>query len=438
MTIQRQIVIALAVGLAGQIGAARAEEAGPWFDAHAKDLVSVYEHFHAHPELSFHEKETAARLAEELRSAGFEVTPNIGGHGLVALLKNGDGPTVMFRTDLDALPVTEETGVSYASKVTTTDDSGATVGVMHACGHDVHITNLIGIARYCATHREQWQGTLMLIGQPAEERVDGAVAMLKDGLYTRFPKPQFAVALHTDAELETGKIGFRAGYALANSDSCDIVMKGRGGHGSKPEACIDPIIQAAQLVVDLQSIVSREVSPLEPAVITVGSIHGGTKSNIIPDTCTLKLTIRSYSPEVREQLKAALERKAKAVAVSHRAPEPTVTFDSGTSAVFNDEGLTARVVSGFQTELGPENVVPADRVMGAEDFGEYKAGGVPIFMFRLGTVLPSKMKAYREAGTAPPSLHSSKYSPDPEPTLRTALRASISAIRELMPRRTGN
>ncbi len=414
---------------------ARGDDLSAWLDSNMADLVQVYQHFHQHPELSFQEEQTAARLAVELKQAGFETTTGVGGHGVVALLKNGDGPTVMFRSDLDGLPVTEETGLAYASKVTTKNDEGISVGVMHACGHDIHMTNLIAIARYMASHRDQWQGTLMLIGQPAEERVDGAVAMLKDGLYTKFPKPQFALALHVDSELAAGKVGFRAGYALANSDACDITMKGRGGHGSKPEACIDPIIQAAQLVVDLQSIVSREVSPLEPAVITVGAIHGGTKHNIIPDTCHLKLTIRSYSPAVRQQLREAIERKAKAVAASHRAPEPEVKFDEGTSAVFNDEGLVARVVGGFVAELGKDHVVPAERVMGAEDFGEYSTGGVPIFMFRLGTIPAPKLAEYKQAGTPPPSLHSSKYYPDPESSLRTGLRASVAAIQELMPKR---
>lgn len=430
---QRLIGFALLV-LIGT-SSARGEDLPEWLDANIPDLVSVYEHFHQHPELSFHEEQTAARLAVELKQAGFETTTGVGGHGVVAVLQNGEGPTVMFRSDLDGLPVTEETGLAYASKVTTKNDEGVSVGVMHACGHDIHITNLIAIARYMASHREQWQGTLMLIGQPAEERVDGAVAMLKDGLYTRFPKPQFALALHVDSELAAGQVGFRAGYALANSDACDITMKGRGGHGSKPEACIDPIIQAAQLVVDLQSIVSREVSPLEPAVITVGAIHGGTKHNIIPDSCHLKLTIRSYSPEVRQQLREAIERKAKAVAASHRAPAPEVKFDEGTSAVFNDEGLVNRVVGGFVAELGKEHVVPADRVMGAEDFGEYSTGGVPIFMFRLGTIPAARLAEYKEAGTPPPSLHSSKYFPAPEQSLRTGLRASVAAIKELMPKR---
>ena len=427
------------IGLVLLLGAlatesARAEDVPQWLDANITDIVQLYKHFHQTPELSNHEVQTAARLAEELKKAGFETTTGVGGDGVVAILKNGDGPTVMFRSDLDALPVTEKTGLAYASQVTTKDGDGVTVGVMHACGHDIHITNLIALARYTAAHRDQWQGTLMLIGQPAEEKVDGAVAMLKDGLYTKFPKPQFAVALHVDSELEAGKVGFRAGYALANSDSCDITLKGRGGHGSKPEACIDPILQAAQLVVDLQSIVSREISPLEPAVVTVGSIHGGTKHNIIPNDCHLKITIRSYSPKVRQQLRDAITRKAKAVAASHRAPEPEVTFDEGTSAVFNDEGLVARVVGGFVAELGKESIVPADRVMGAEDFGEYATGGVPIFMFRLGTISPARMEQYRLKGGSP-SLHSSEFFPDPEPTLRTGLRASVAAVQELMPKR---
>ena len=416
-------------------GSVRGDDMPAWLDANMPDLIQVYQHFHQHPELSFHEEQTAERLVKELRGAGYETTPGVGGHGVVGLLKNGDGPTVMFRCDLDALPVTEETGLAYASQVTTQNEEGQTVGVMHACGHDIHLTNLVALARFMASHQDQWQGTLMLIGQPAEEKVDGAVGMLRDGLYTRFPKPQFALALHVDAELAAGQVGFRAGYSLANSDSCDITLMGRGGHGSKPESCVDPILQAAQLVVDLQSIVSREVSPLEPAVVTVGAIHGGTKHNIIPDKCHLKLTLRSYTPEVRQLLRDAVTRKAKAVAASHRAPEPEVIFDEGTSAVFNDEGLVARVVGGFVAELGKESVVPAERVMGAEDFGEYATGGVPIFMFRLGTIPPEKLAEYRLTGTPPPSLHSSKYFPDPNATLRTGLRASVAAIKELMPKR---
>lgn len=430
----------LGVWLAGG-GTARSAEADPWIEKELPSLVKVYQELHQHPELSFQEEKTAARLASELKAAGFEVTTGVGGHGVVAVLKNGDGPVVMFRSDLDGLPVHEETGLPYASQATGKNDDGTTVPTMHACGHDIHITNLVGLSRYAAAHRDRWQGTLVLIGQPAEERVDGAVAMLKDGLYTRFPKPQFAVALHVDSELPAGQIGYRPGYAFANSDSCDIVMKGQGGHGSRPEVCIDPILQAAQVVQDLQSIVSREISPFDQAVVTVGSIHGGTKHNIIPNTCRLQLTIRSYTPEIRQKLRDAIARKAKAVAEGHRAPAPEVTFDEGTAAVHNDPGLVSRVMDAFAIEFGKENLVPAERVMGAEDFGEYATGGIPIFMFRLGTVDAKRLAGYREEGGKPPYLHSSKYYPDAEPSLRTGVRASAAAIRELMPVRkvgTGN
>ena len=429
----RRLLLALLL-LSASSAPAWSDDLPVWLDGHLEELVDLYKHFHQHPERSFDEEKTAARLAEELKKAGFDVTTGVGGHGVVALLKNGDGPTVMFRSDLDGLPVTEETGLPYASKTQVREPDGTTVGVMHACGHDIHITNLIGLARYVASHKGEWQGTLMLIGQPAEERVDGAVAMLKDGLYERFPKPQFAVALHVSSELEAGKLSFRAGPAFANSDACDIVVKGRGGHGSRPESCIDPIAQAAELVVALQTIVSREVSPLEPAVITVGAIHGGTKHNIIPNECRLQLTIRSYTPEVRKQLREAIVRKAKSVAESHRAPEPDVKFDDGTAAVINDEGLMTRVAGGFSKEFGKENLVTSPRVMGAEDFGEFAAGGVPIFMFFLGTIDAERLKAHKDAGTPLPSLHSSKYYPSPEPALRSGVRASVTAIRELMPR----
>ncbi|MGE0378763.1 MAG: M20 family metallopeptidase, partial [Planctomycetaceae bacterium] len=320
-----------------------AEEVAAWVDSQMENLVELYQHFHAHPELSYQEEQTARRFAEELQAAGCEVTTGIGGHGVVGLLRRGNGRTLMLRCDLDALPVTEETGLPYASQVRAINEDGVEAGVMHACGHDIHMTNLIAVARYLSGHRDQWQGTIVLVGQPAEERGGGAKAMLDDGLFTRFPRPDFAVALHVDSFVPAGMVGYRGGYSLAGVDSCDITAKGRGGHGAYPHGCIDPIVQAAQLVVDLQTIVSREISPLEPAVITVGSIHGGTKHNIIPDTCHLQLTIRTYSPEVREQIKAAIIRKANAVARSYRAPDPEIQFDEGTPSLFNDERLTARI-----------------------------------------------------------------------------------------------
>jgi hippurate hydrolase len=270
------------------------DEIKQWASSHVAELVTLYRYFHAHPELSLFEQATASRVAAEWKAAGFEVTPGVGGNGVVAILKNGSGPTVMLRTDLDGLPVVENTGLVYASQVKVKDPSGAEIGVMHACGHDIHITGLTGVARYLAAHKNQWRGTLMLIGQPAEERVLGAKAMLDDGLFSKFPKPDFALALHVDAALAAGKVGCRPGYSLANTDSVDVTVLGKGGHGAYPHTTVDPIVQAAQLVLALQTIVSREVKPTEPAVITVGSIHGGTKHNIIGDSCHLQLTVRSY------------------------------------------------------------------------------------------------------------------------------------------------
>ena len=301
-----------------------AAEPAEWARQNIDDLIELYKHFHANPELSFQEEQTAARLADELRKTGAEVTSNVGGHGVVAMLKNGSGPTLMLRTDLDALPVAEKTDLPYASKVRVKDQRGAKVGVMHACGHDLHITNLIGVARYMAAHTDLWSGTLMLIGQPAEERGAGAQAMLADGLFVRFSRPDYALALHVDASSATGTVGYRTGYSLANVDSVDITVKGRGGHGAYPHATIDPIVIAARLILDLQTIVSREIKPIEPAVITVGSIRGGTKHNVIGDTCHLQITVRSYSAEVRRHLHEAITRKAHAAAVSAGAPEPEV------------------------------------------------------------------------------------------------------------------
>lgn len=430
-------MIALGVLLLGVFdGSAAAESHSTtvqqWVDKHLPEIVALYKHFHRNPELSFHEKETAARLADELEKAGYEVTRHVGGHGVVALLKNGDGPTVMVRTDLDALPIVEKTGLPYASEVTTENEDGETVGVMHACGHDTHIANLVGVGRYMAEHRDRWSGTLMLIGQPAEERGAGAQAMLEDGLFERFPKPDYALALHVDPSLETGKVGYRAGYALANVDSVDITVRGRGGHGAYPHTAIDPVAQAAQLITDLQTIISREVSPLEPAVITVGSIHGGTKHNIIPDSCHLQLTVRSYSDEVRRHLKEAIQRKAKAVAKSYGAPEPVVEYSEGTPALYNDDKLVERVVPVFKRVLGEDQVIQAEQSMGGEDFARYGKAGVPIFMFRLGSVAPERLRTFRESGEQPPGLHSPLYYPDPQETLTTGVTAMSSAVLELL------
>jgi amidohydrolase len=408
-----------------------AEDAASWAKAHQPELVDLYRHFHTHPELSFEEHETGARVAKELRAAGIEVTEKVAKTGVVGVLKNGDGPIVMIRTDLDALPVIEQTGLAYASKVKVKGEAGET-GVMHACGHDIHITNLIATARWFAANKGQWKGTLIFLGQPAEERVGGAKFMIEEGLFKRFPRPDYAIALHCDSSLGTGKVGIRGGYALANVDSCDITLIGRGGHGAYPHTTIDPVVMGAQLVLDLQTIVSRETKPTDPAVVTVGSIHGGTKHNIIGNECHLQLTIRSYSDDVRQHIHDAIIRKAKAVAAGAGAPEPKITFSEGTPAMFNDEKLAARLRPVFERQFGKDNVDDPEPSMGAEDFSMYGKAGVPILMFRLGTIDPKRLARIKQLGQEPPSLHSSLFYPDPEETLVTGLTATVAATLELL------
>jgi len=325
------------------------------------------------------------------------------------------------------------TGLAYASQVRTKDERGATVGVMHACGHDLHMTNLVGVARYLASHRHEWSGTVVFIGQPAEEHGAGARAMLADGLFARFPRPDFAVALHVASEVPTGKLEYRAGYALANVDAVDIVIKGRGGHGAAPDTTIDPIVIAARLVVDLQSIVSRELSPTDPAVVTVGSIHGGSKHNVISDECRLQLTVRSYKPEVREKLLAAIRRKALAAAASSAAPEPEVKSYEGTPTVYNDPELTARVVASLKRVAGDANVSEGEPLMGGEDFSRYGLAGVPICMFRLGAVNQSRLDEFKSRDQTPLSLHSPLFYPDAEEALRVGVPAMVAVAVDLLP-----
>lgn len=424
------VVLALAAASGGATSA-RGEAPAAWAKAHADELLELYRHFHTHPELSFQEQETAARVAQELKAVGAEVTEKIGGTGVVGILKNGEGRTVLLRTDLDALPVTEQTGLAYASQVKVKSDAGET-GVMHACGHDIHITNLIATARWFAAHKDQWKGTLIFLGQPAEERGSGAKAMLEDGLFTKFPKPDYCLALHVDSELETGKVGVRGGYALANVDSVDISLIGKGGHGAYPHATIDPVVMAAQLILSLQTIVSREIKPIEPCVITVGSIHGGTKHNIIGATCDLQLTVRSYTDEVREQIKTAIIRKTKAVAAGAGAPEPKITFSEGTPAMFNDEKLAVRLREVFSRELGAANVDDPEPSMGGEDFSQYGRAGVPILMYRLGTIEPKRLARMKQLGQNPPSLHSPLYYPDAEESLVVGVQTMVAGALELL------
>jgi amidohydrolase len=399
-----------------------------WWARRAPALCALYRHLHQHPELSFQERATAARLATELRALGLDVTANVGGTGVVAVLRNGDGPVVLVRADMDALPIAEDTGLEYASTVRATSAEGLPIGAMHACGHDVHMACLVGCAAFLAEHRDAFRGTLVFQLQPAEERAGGMKAMLKDGLLTRFPRPHWALALHTAHDLPTGAVGVRAGAAMANVDSCDITLFGRGGHGASPHLTIDPIVQAALLVLDLQTIVTREIDPLDPCVITVGAIHGGSKHNIVPESCHLQATVRSYTPEVRAKMLAAIERKAKAVAASFAAPEPKVEFSEHTPALHNHAALTAAVRAGLAQELGEDNVRDVPPVMGAEDFGLLWAEQVPLCMFRLGTVAPERLAKLQASGTLPP-LHSARYWPDHEDSIRTGVRALVAAVR---------
>jgi hippurate hydrolase len=428
------LALALGASLACDPLAARGEAPRAWAEKHLDEIVELYRHFHANPELSFMEKQTAARLAKELRAAGVEVTENVGGTGVVGLLKNGPGKTVMLRTDLDALPVTEQTGLAYASKVKVTDPStGAEVGVMHACGHDIHIANLIATARYLAQHKDQWKGTVMFVGQPAEERGSGAKAMLDDGLLTRFPRPDVAIALHDDAMLESHKVGVRGGWSMANVDSVDITIIGRGGHGAAPHTTVDPIVTAAQLVLALQTIVSREMKPIEPAVVTVGAIHAGTKHNIISDRCHMQLTVRSYSDEVRTKILEGIRRRAEGICRAAGCPEPPeIKISEGTPALFNDEKLAARIRDLLIREFGKENVVESEPTMGGEDFSQYARAGVPVLMFRVGAVNARRMARMKELGQEPPSLHSPLFYPDAEETLVTALHSMAAATLDLL------
>jgi hippurate hydrolase len=401
-------------------------------------LFELYKHLHAHPELSFHEEQTAARVADELKRAGYEVTSGVGQHGVVAVLKNGNGPTVLVRSDLDGLPVKEQTGLPYASTVTTKDDSGKEVPVMHACGHDVHMSCLVGVARVLKELKASWQGTLVLIGQPAEERVGGARRMLADGLFTRFPKPDFCIALHDDANLAAGAVGYTEGFALANVDSVDILVRGVGGHGAYPHATKDPIVLASEIVLALQTIVSREIAPGDPAVVTVGSIHGGSKHNIIPDEVHLQLTLRSYSDTVRQQTIAAVKRITHGLALAAGLPEdrmPVVTLeDDFTPATYNDPGLTLRLAGVFKSWFGPEKVVRKKPVMGGEDFSEYgrTEHKIPICIFMVGAVAPETIQESERTGKSLPSLHSPLFAPVPEPTIKTGVTAMTAAVLELM------
>jgi hippurate hydrolase len=397
-------------------------------EAHA-----LYLDLHQNPELSSHETQTAEKLASHLRNLGYTVTEHAGGTGVVAILKNGAGSTVMLRTELDALPVEEKTGLPYASKVHTKDDSGREVGVMHACGHDVHMASLVGTAAVLAHSKNTWHGTLILIGQPAEETISGAKRMIEDGLMTRFPKPDVAVALHVGNELPAGQVGLGPGYRFSNADSLRITIFGKGGHGSMPNSTIDPIVIAARVVVTLQTIVAREVKPGEVAVVTVGYIQAGTKNNIIPDHAELGLTVRSYKPDVRKQVLAAIERIAKAEANAAGATqEPKIEHYEATDAVYNDPALAQRLQGVLESALGKTNVVVEDPGMASEDFSFFTAQGVPSFYFSLGGADPAKYAEAKAAGTHLPTNHSPLFAPDADPALRTGIAAEVAVLRNLL------
>ena len=426
--------------------AAAADDYRTLVDAEVPALYAIYKDLHAHPELSQHEAETSARLAGELRQAGYTVTDHIGkypdGHGafgIVAILKNGAGPTVLVRTDMDGLPVEEKTGLPYASQVHVTDDSGATVGVMHACGHDVHMSSFLGMARTLARIRDRWHGTLMLVGQPSEERVSGARAMLADQFYERFGRPDYCLAQHDTPEYAAGQVAVVAGPLLASSTAVDVIIRGTGGHGARPELTKDPIVAAAQFVLALQTIVSRQTSPQDPAVVTVGSIHGGTKHNIIPDEVTLQISTRAFNDGVRRNILADIDRTARGVALAAGLPEdrPPVVKVNEAEAVpvtYNDPALAHRAEAALRAALGSENVLAGKSAMVSEDFGLFGLEGhqIPCFMLWLGAADPGKLQESRQTGKPLPGLHSSRFAPLPEPAIRTGTIAMTAAVLDLM------
>jgi amidohydrolase len=413
--------------------------AEPWrppsaqIDAVYPQVEALYLDLHRNPELSYHEEKTAAKIADQLRKLGYDVTTGFGGTGVVGVFKNGSGPVVMLRAELDALPVPEKTGLPYASHVTTHDDRGVEVPVMLACGHDLHMAIGIGTAALLVQNKDRWHGTFIYVGQPAEERIGGAKAMIKDGLFTRFPKPDFAFAVHDSNGLPAGQIGYAPGFSAANADSVNVTVYGVGGHGAAPQETIDPIVIAARTIVSWQTIVSREVDPQDPAVITVGAIHGGTKNNIIPDEVLMQLTVRSYKDEVRKHLLASIERIVDAEAVAAGTPKkPLVEIEEGVGAVYNDPATTNRLVDRLKQVMGDSNVVLERPIMASDDFAEYRYGGVPSVMLELGAVNPEKYAAAKKSGEALPGPHSPYFAPDREPSLKTGIEVEMAAILELM------
>ncbi len=402
-------------------------------DAVVPAARELYLDLHEHPELSSHETQTASKLAARLRALGYEVTEHVGGNGIVAIMKNGAGPTVMLRTELDALPVEEKTGLPYASKVHAKDDAGHDVPVMHACGHDLHMASIEGAAAVMAHSKDSWHGTLMLIGQPAEETISGAKAMVEDGLFTRYPKPSFGIALHVGNNLPAGQVGITPGVYNTNADSLRITIYGKGGHGSAPNTAIDPVVIAAKTILALQTIVSREVKPGEMAVVTVGYIQAGTKNNIIPDHAELGLTVRTYKADVRKQVLAAIQRITKAESAAGGAPrEPLIEQFEGTDSVYNDPALAGRLRAPLEAALGKQNVLTMEPITPSEDYSYFIEQGVPSLYLSLGGADPKKYAESMNGGEKLPSNHSPYFTPDVDPALRTGIAAEVAMLRNLL------
>ena len=399
----------------------------------SEDILSLYKYLHANPELSWQEDKTANLLSGMLEGYGFDVSRGIGKKGVVAIYENGEGPTLMIRADMDALPVEEKTNLPYASKIKSINRFGVEVPVMHACGHDIHMAVLIGSANELVLRKKEWSGTLIMILQPAEEVGQGSLAMLNDGLFERFPRPDFNLALHVGSNGPAGSVGYHLGYAMANVDSVDIIIKGVGGHGAYPHTTVDPIVLSSQIVLALQTIVSRKINPLEPAVVTVGSIHGGFKHNIIPDEVRLQLTLRSYSDEVRNNTITNINRivrgQALAAGVADDKMPIVLLKDEHTPALYNDPDYSNRVLNFIRAEIGSENVHEVPAVMGGEDFGRYgkQDPRIPSFLFWLGGTSNEDWIKYKKGEITLASIHSPFFAPIPGPTLSTGVKAMTSS-----------
>lgn len=399
--------------------------------------ISLYQSLHTSPEVSSEEKQTSERLATILEGLDYEVTRGVGGYGIVGMMENGPGPVILVRTDMDALPVTEQTGLPYASQTKTTASTGTETGIMHACGHDIHMTNWVGTATLMASRKDQWSGTLLFIGQPAEETGAGAKAMLDAQLFERFPRPEMAFGIHVLPDLAAGRIGYRAKGAMASVDMLRIVVHGRGGHGASPHQAIDPIVLAASMIMDFQTIVSRNVSPFDPAVVTVGAIHGGTKGNIIPEKVEMLLTLRTYDVEVREllikRLKEIGDNKAAGMGLTEEE-YPEIHFaETSTPVTYNDPELTAKVNEAIAGELGPEVLAEVGPFTFGEDFSRYsQPEDIRGVMFYLGTVSEERLRGYAADNRMPPGLHSAYYYPDAELSIKTGVTAMTSVLMEVM------